>query len=336
MSIEIDGVTKTFGRTVVLDLVSDVVPEGSLTALLGPSGSGKSTLLRVIAGLTTLDHGRIILNGRDVTRVPPRARRVGFCFQDYAPFRQMTVAQNVAFGLKAHHVPRAERRGRVGELLTRVHLTEVADRYPHQLSGGQRQRMALIRALAVRPEVLLLDEPFSALDAQVRHELRGWVRALQRETGITTILVTHDRAEAMEVADRLVVLHDGVIQQAGAPADVYDQPTNEFVRNFIGPVTMFAGAPCRPHELVISPAGGPGVRARVVSVAQLGFEVRVDLTTEDGQKLAVQLTHDEAAHATLSVETDVTVSRRRAVVSHQGELIERSRKDDSAAARLPV
>jgi sulfate/thiosulfate transport system ATP-binding protein len=310
VSIELDRVTKRFGRDLVLHAVSDQVPDGTLTALLGPSGSGKSTLLRVVAGLTPLDDGRVELNGRDVTRVPPRDRRIGFCFQDYAPFRQMTVFNNVAFGLRVQHVPRAERRARVMELLEMVRLTPFAHRYPHQLSGGQRQRMALVRALAVHPEVLLLDEPFAALDAQVRAELRSWVRTLQRELGVTTILVTHDQAEAMEVADRLVVLHEGVIQQVGAPAEVYDHPANEFVRTFLGPVTTFHGAPCRPHDLVVSPADGSGPRFSVVDVVRLGFEVRVVVIDDDGRETWVQITHHEAATLRPHIGQVVAVTTR--------------------------
>ena len=209
MTVSLDGVSKSFGHLLVLDDITDVFAEGEMTALLGPSGSGKSTLLRIIAGLTPLDSGRVLLSGRDVTKAPARDRHIGFCFQDYAPFRHLSVFGNIAYGLKVQRIPRAQRKAQVDELLGLVRLEEFADRYPHQLSGGQRQRMALARALAIKPDVLLLDEPFGALDAQVRGELRSWVRSLQRELGITTILVTHDQSEAMEIADRLVILNDG-------------------------------------------------------------------------------------------------------------------------------
>ncbi len=309
MAIELDGVTKRYGHDLVLEDISDVVPNGSLTALLGPSGSGKSTLLRIIAGLTPLDAGRVELNGRDVTNVAPRHRNIGFCFQDYAPFRQMTVFNNVAYGLKVRKVPRAQRRHEVMELLGLVRLESLADRYPHQLSGGQRQRMALARALAVKPEVLLLDEPFGALDAQVRGELRSWVRSLQRELGITTILVTHDQTEAMEIADRLVILHDGHIEQVGQPDEVYDEPANAFVRNFLGPVTTIAGVECRPHELALGSRGDAGTPATITDVVRLGFEVRVFVTDALGSVTWIQLTHDEALRRDPRVGEDVVVTR---------------------------
>jgi sulfate transport system ATP-binding protein len=311
VAIVLEGITKSFGHDLVLDQITDEVPNGSMTALLGPSGSGKSTLLRIIAGLTALDEGSVELNGRDVTNVPPRHRHIGFCFQDYAPFRQMTVFNNVAYGLKAQRTPRAQRRREVDEILSLVRLDSFAHRYPHQLSGGQRQRMALARALAVKPEVLLLDEPFAALDAQVRGELRTWVRSLQHELGITTILVTHDQSEAMEIADRLVILHDGRIEQVGRPEDVYDRPANDFVRNFLGPVTTVGGVQHRPHAIALGPADGEGLRATVTDVVRLGFEVRVVVTTPDGEHPWVQLTHDEAATLSPRVGDLVTLAPRR-------------------------
>jgi len=293
MSIAIRGISKQFGQATVLREISDEVPQGSMTALLGPSGSGKSTLLRIIAGLETHDAGTIELNGRDVTGVPVRHRNIGFCFQDYAPFNQLTVFDNVAYGLKVHRVAKADRRRRVEELLGLVRLEEFSDRYPRQLSGGQRQRMALARALAIEPEVLLLDEPFAALDAQVGGELRTWVRSLQREVGITTILVTHNQVEAMEVADRLVILNDGRIEQVGTPHEVYDRPATAFVQGFLGPLTTWRGTSVRPHDLELG-RDGAGTSVEVSDVVRLGFEVRV--VVRDGAEAPwVQLTHDEAA-----------------------------------------
>jgi sulfate transport system ATP-binding protein len=309
MSIEIEQLSKHFGAEPVLTDINDVVPDGSLTALLGPSGSGKSTLLRMIAGLETVEQGRIILHGRDVTAVPTRDRNIGFCFQDYAPFNQMTVFDNIAYGLKVRKVPTAAITTEVNDLLSLVRLTPFADRFPRQLSGGQRQRMALARALAIKPEVLLLDEPFAALDAQVGGELRQWVRSLQRELGITTILVTHNQAEAMEVADRIVILNHGRIEQVGPPSDVYDQPVNEFVRSFLGPTTVFAGQTMRPHALTIA-RNGPGVAGQVTDIVRLGFEVRVVVRMNDGE-CWVQLTHDEASGLDLH-GGDAVVVRPRA------------------------
>ena len=292
MSIVLSNITKNFGTDRVLDDVSDEIPSGSMTALLGPSGSGKSTLLRIIAGLESLDGGRVQLHGRDVTDVAARHRQIGFCFQDYAPFNQMTVFDNVAYGLKVRRVPAAQRRREIDELLGLVRLGDFADRYPRHLSGGQRQRMALARALAIKPEVLLLDEPFAALDAQVSGELRVWVRSLQRELGITTILVTHNQSEAMEVADRLVILHQGRIEQVGPPEQVYDKPASDWVHGFLGPLTTWQGASYRPHDLQLCDEG-TGLNARVVDVIRLGFEVRV-VVEREGTATWVQLTHHEA------------------------------------------
>lgn len=309
MTISLNAVTKYFGQDLVLDGISDDVPQGSLTALLGPSGSGKSTLLRIVAGLEPLNSGHIELNGRDVTNVAVRDRRIGFCFQDYAPFRQMTVFDNVAYGLKVQRVPKAQLRREVDDLLSLVRLEAFADRYPRQLSGGQRQRMSLARALAIKPEVLLLDEPFAALDAQVRGELRGWVRQLQRELGITTILVTHDQNEAMEISDRLVILHEGKIQQVGAPDLVYDKPANEFVQGFLGPITMLNGVAWRPHDIELCDSG-LGVDAKVTDVVRLGFEVRIVVETTTGEPAWVQLTHDEAQRLDLRVGENVSLRVR--------------------------
>lgn len=309
MSILLNEVSKSFGRDLVLDNITDEVPLGSLTAMLGPSGSGKSTLLRIIAGLETQDRGHIELHGRDVTNVPARDRQIGFCFQDYAPFRQLSVFDNVAYGLKVRRMPKSQLCREVDDLLSLVRLEAFADRYPRQLSGGQRQRMALARALAIKPEVLLLDEPFAALDAQVGGELRTWVRSLQRELGITTILVTHNQSEAMEIADRLVILNEGRIEQVGDPETVYDKPANDFVQGFLGPITTLNGVACRPHDIELCAAGG-GISARVTDVIRLGFEVRVMVVDVEGTSSWVQLTHDEAQRFNLHIGDAVSLRSR--------------------------
>jgi sulfate/thiosulfate transport system ATP-binding protein len=295
MSIAVRSVTKRFGAFTALDGVSVDIPSGALTALLGPSGGGKSTLLRVIAGLETPDAGTVEIFGVDSTGLPPQRRNVGFVFQHYAAFKHMTVAGNVAFGLEVRKRPRAEIRRRVQELLELVHLEQFAHRYPSELSGGQRQRMALARALAVEPKVLLLDEPFGALDAQVRKELRAWLRRLHDEVHVTTVFVTHDQEEAMEVADEIVVINRGVVEQVGTPAQVYDEPGSPFVMGFIGPVTRLEGRMVRPHDLTLvrHPEAG-ATPASIVRVVRLGFEVRVDLRTSDQEDLWVQLTRGDA------------------------------------------
>jgi sulfate transport system ATP-binding protein len=293
--IEARNITKRFGDYVALDGVSVDVETGSLTALLGPSGSGKSTLLRVIAGLERPDAGAVWLDGDDVTGRPPQKRGVGFVFQHYAAFKHMTVWDNVAFGLKIRRRPHTEIRERVTELLELVQLSGLAKRYPAQLSGGQRQRMGLARALAVDPKVLLLDEPFGALDARVREELREWLRRLHDETGTTTMIVTHDQEEAMEVADRVVVLNGGRIEQAAPPRELYDAPANEFVMSFVGPVNRLGDAYIRPHdvELLLEPNGSTQ-EAIVERLAHLGFEVRAELIRDDGERLSAQLTREQA------------------------------------------
>ncbi|MBL9092649.1 MAG: sulfate/molybdate ABC transporter ATP-binding protein [Planctomycetaceae bacterium] len=241
MAIRIDGVTKQFGAFRALDDVSLVVPQGSLLALLGPSGSGKTTLLRIIAGLETADGGHVYYDDQDVTQRSARDRNVGFVFQHYALFRHMNVFENVAFGLRVRKVPKAEIHRRVEELIGLVRLSGMERRLPSQLSGGQRQRVALARALAIRPQVLLLDEPFGALDAKVRQELRQWLRRLHDEIGMTSVFVTHDQEEAFEVADEVVVMNKGRIEQHGTPRQVFDQPANPFVMDFLGHVNVFSG-----------------------------------------------------------------------------------------------
>ncbi|MEA2332957.1 MAG: sulfate/thiosulfate transport system ATP-binding protein [Thermoleophilaceae bacterium] len=291
MSIVVDSVSKRFGNFVALNDVSLEVRDGSLTALLGPSGGGKSTLLRVIAGLEQPDSGKVLIAGEDATFKPPQRRNVGFVFQHYAAFKHMTVSKNVAFGLTIRKRPKEEIEARVDELLKLVHLDGFAHRYPSQLSGGQRQRMALARALAVQPRVLLLDEPFGALDATVRKELRLWLRRLHDEVHVTTVFVTHDQAEAMEVAEQIVVLNRGDIEQIGSPRDLYEKPSNEFVMRFVGPVSELAGQWIRPHdvEILVEPTGG-AAEAQVDRIVHLGFEVRVELSLGDGESTWVQAT----------------------------------------------
>src|SRR5512133_3965295 len=295
MAIEAERVTKRFGDFTAVDDVSISVPTGSLTALLGPSGSGKSTLLRVISGLEQPDAGRVVIEGSDVTGLPPQRRGIGFVFQHYAAFKHMTVHKNVAFGLEIRRRPRPEIKARVEELLELVQLRGLAKRYPAQLSGGQRQRMALARALAVEPTVLLLDEPFGALDARVRKELRAWLRRLHDEVHVTTVFVTHDQEEAMEVADRIVVMNHGRVEQVGTPRELYDSPANEFVMSFVGPVNKIGDTFVRPRDISLSlEPDGDGAEAMVERVVHLGFEVRAELVRDDGQHLLAQLTQEEA------------------------------------------
>jgi len=301
MSIVAANITKRFGTFVALDDVSVEVASGSLTALLGPSGSGKSTLLRVIAGLEQPDEGRVVIEGEDMTVRAPQDRGVGFVFQHYAAFKHMTVYDNVAFGLKIRRRPKAEIRARVGQLLELVQLEGLAKRYPAQLSGGQRQRMGLARALAVDPAVLLLDEPFGALDARVRTELRLWLRRLHDETHTTTVIVTHDQEEGMEVADEVVVMNQGRIEQTAGPRELYERPANEFVMTFVGQANRFGDTYVRPHDLDLTLEPNGSTREVMIDrIVHLGFEVRVDLVREDGERLAVQLTRDEAERLELA------------------------------------
>ena len=322
MSIEIAGVGKHFGDFVALDDINLTIPSGQLTALLGPSGGGKSTLLRIIAGLESADSGTVTIEGVDATGLPPQRRNVGFVFQHYAVFKHMTVAKNVAFGLEIRKRPKQEVRRRVDELLDLVHLRQFADRLPSQLSGGQRQRMALARALAVEPKVLLLDEPFGALDAKTRQELRRWLRRLHRELHVTSVLVTHDQEEALEVADRVVIMNAGRIEQTGTPEEVFHKPASEFVMNFLGHVNIFHGrvegdkailgpleiqyagqyqASTRPARGLVRPYdldlelrsnGKPGFRATVRHINSAGPRVKVELTAASGEPVHVELPHD--------------------------------------------
>lgn len=307
-AITVRGANKRYGDFTALDNVDFVVPAGSLTALLGPSGSGKSTLLRAIAGLDQPDTGTITINGRDVTGVPPQRRGIGFVFQHYAAFKHLTVRDNVAFGLKIRKRPKSEIKDKVDSLLEVVGLAGFHTRYPNQLSGGQRQRMALARALAVDPEVLLLDEPFGALDAKVREDLRVWLRRLHDEVHVTTVLVTHDQSEALDVADRIAVLNKGRIEQVGSPTEVYDSPANSFVMSFLGTVSTLNGILVRPHDIrvgrtptmAIAASDGTAestgvIRATIDRVVYLGFEVRVEMTSAtNGAPFIAQITRGDA------------------------------------------
>jgi sulfate/thiosulfate transport system ATP-binding protein len=307
-AIIVRGANKHYGDFAALDNVDFEVPSGSLTALLGPSGSGKSTLLRAIAGLDLPDTGTITINGRDVTHIPPQRRGIGFVFQHYAAFKHLTVRDNVAFGLKIRKKPKTEIKEKVDNFLEVVGLSGFQTRYPNQLSGGQRQRMALARALAVDPEVLLLDEPFGALDAKVREDLRAWLRRLHDEVHVTTVLVTHDQAEALDVADRIAVLNKGRIEQVGSPTDVYDAPANAFVMSFLGAVSSLNGTLVRPHDIRVgrnpemaiastddSVQATGVVRATIDRIVMLGFEVRVELTSAaDRTPFTAQITRGDA------------------------------------------
>ncbi len=301
MAIEVRNVNKSFGTFTALDDVSVTVDDGALMALLGPSGGGKSTLLRIIAGLETPDTGSVRIGGEDQTDAPARTRGVGFVFQHYAPFKHMTVYDNVAFGLTVRRTPKGEVKERVNELLGLVRLDGLAKRYPSQLSGGQLQRMALARALAPQPKVLLLDEPFGALDVQVRGELREWLRRLHEEIHVTTIFVTHDQEEAMDVAGQIVVMNKGRVEQTGTPHELYENPRNEFVMSFIGPVNRLGDALLRPHDIQILPYPDTStVEALVRRVVHLGFEVRVELTLPDGRDIWAQVTRETAAELELA------------------------------------
>jgi sulfate/thiosulfate transport system ATP-binding protein len=333
--ITVTAARKHYGSFLALDDVHVDIPSGSLTALLGPSGSGKSTLLRAIAGLEGLDGGAVTIDGRDVTAEPPQRRGIGFVFQHYAAFKHMTVRDNVAFGLSIRKRPKAQIAKKVDELLEIVGLEGFQHRYPAQLSGGQRQRMALARALAVDPQVLLLDEPFGALDAKVRTDLRQWLRRLHDEVHVTTVLVTHDQEEALDVADRIVVLNHGRIEQVGDPVTLYERPANDFVMGFLGSVASLGGQLVRPHDIALERdqatalaldakvLDSPGVvTATVERVVPLGFEVRVDLRADSGERFAAQITRRDAAELALREGETVhaRATDRSTVVDHDPAL----------------
>ncbi|MBD0312650.1 MAG: sulfate ABC transporter ATP-binding protein, partial [Microcoleus sp. T3-bin5] len=309
MGIVVENVSKQFGSFKAVDDVNLEIKSGSLVALLGPSGSGKSTLLRLISGLEMPDSGKILLTGKDATYQSVQERNIGFVFQHYALFKHLTVRKNVAFGLELRKAPKAKIKARVEQLLELVQLSGLGDRYPSQLSGGQRQRVALARALAVEPNVLLLDEPFGALDAKVRKDLRAWLRRLHDEVHVTTVFVTHDQEEAMEVSDEIVVMNKGRVEQVGTPASIYDHPASAFVMSFIGPVNVLPSSSrifqsngfdsanpemfLRPQDVIIETnANGSTVPARVSRLIHLGWEIKVELTLDDGQVVNAHLTRD--------------------------------------------
>ncbi len=285
---------------------------GALTALLGPSGSGKSTLLRIIAGLETADAGEILLGGKDATALAPQKRNVGFVFQHYAAFKHMTVRENVAFGLKVRKRPKAEIADRVDELLNLVQLQSFGHRYPAQLSGGQRQRMGLARALAPEPQVLLLDEPFGALDARVRAELREWLRQLHDVVHVTTVFVTHDQDEAMEISDQIAVINHGKLEQVGSPRELYDEPASEFVMTFVGDAQPIGDILVRPHdiELLHEPADG-AVEAMIVRITILGRDAKVELHDTSGSEILALMTRDHFDESGFWRGQNVWVSPKR-------------------------
>jgi sulfate transport system ATP-binding protein len=318
MSIEIKDVNKNFGDFVALQGVDLSIPSGQLTALLGPSGGGKSTLLRIIAGLESADSGSILIEGNEATHLPPQKRNVGFVFQHYAAFKHLSVAKNVAYGLEIRKRPKPEVKKRVEELLELVHLSQFSHRLPSQLSGGQRQRMALARALAVEPTVLLLDEPFGALDAKVRKELRDWLRRLHDEVHVTTVFVTHDQEEALEVADEIVVINEGRIEQIGSPDELYDAPANDFVMGFLGPVTTLDGELIRPHDIDVLTHGEVrgAVEGEVVRSLRVGFEVRLTVRPvgsegPDAEEVSVVLTRSHARELGVDVGSHVWLAANR-------------------------
>jgi len=351
MSIQVRNINKSFGAFTALGDVSLDFPTGELVALLGPSGCGKTTLLRIIAGLETADRGQVLLDGEDASDTHVRERQVGFVFQHYALFRHMTVFDNVAFGLRVK--PRKERpsesviKKKVHELLNLVQLDWLADRFPPQLSGGQRQRIALARALAVEPRVLLLDEPFGALDAKVRKELRRWLRRLHDDLHITSVFVTHDQEEALEVADRVVLMDHGRVEQVGTPQEVYERPATPFVYGFLGAVNRFEGqaaggavhigehqlshgdsliqtghvqAYARPHELkILTAADATGLPATVDRVLSFGAAARVELLCPNGQHLEAELSREQALALNLQGGQKVRLNATRLSLFEAGK-----------------
>jgi sulfate transport system ATP-binding protein len=313
LSISLSHLTKHYGQTHAVEDVTADIAHGSLTAVLGPSGSGKSTLLKLISGLEKPDEGKVVIDGEDMTKVDARHRDIGFCFQQYAPFRHMNVAKNVGFGLKVRRRPAKEIENRVNELLALVKLESKAKSFPAQLSGGERQRMALARALAIEPRVLLLDEPFGALDAVVRAELRHWLKELHGQLHVTTVLVTHDQQEAMEVADQLIVMRSGRVVQSGNPLALYESPATDFVHEFLGPSTIFEGEVTRPHDLELVSVHQGAVKGRITSIVSLGFEAQVTVELSDGTSTWVQLSRNELSTMGLRVALLVGVRRREDV-----------------------
>jgi sulfate transport system ATP-binding protein len=329
VGIVVENVSKHFGSFQAVDQVSVEIKSGSLVALLGPSGSGKSTLLRLISGLEMPDSGKILLTGKDATYQSVQERNIGFVFQHYALFKHLTVRQNIAFGLEIRKAPKKKIKGKVDQLLELVQLSGLGDRYPSQLSGGQRQRVALARALAVEPNVLLLDEPFGALDAKVRKDLRAWLRRLHDEVHVTTVFVTHDQEEAMEVSDEIVVMNKGKVEQVGTPAEIYDHPASAFVMSFIGPVNILPSSAkifqssgfdsanpevfLRPQDVIVErTANGTTAPATVNRVIHLGWEIQVELKLDDGQTFTAHLTRDRFDELKLEPQERVYVKPKDA------------------------
>lgn len=326
--ILIENISRKFGLFQAVDRVDLEIKSGSLVALLGPSGSGKSTLLRLIAGLETPDSGSIRIAGRDVTRSSVRSRGIGFVFQHYALFKHMTIRQNIAFGLELRKAAKNKVKQRVEELLELVQLQGFGDRYPSQLSGGQRQRVALARTLAVNPQVLLLDEPFGALDAKVRKELRASLRHLHEQVDVTTIFVTHDQEEAMELADEIVVINKGRVEQVGTPAEIYDNPATPFVMSFVGPVNVLPSTSgifqrqglqspsdrvfLRPHDILIhTTPEESSAPARINRIVRLGWEVEVELSLKEGQEVTAYLTRERLEQLQLQSQQRVYIQPRK-------------------------
>ncbi len=329
MAIIVENVSKRFGSFQALEDINLEIKTGALVALLGPSGSGKSTLLRLIAGLESPGTGKVWLVGEDATHKTVQDRHIGFVFQHYALFKHLTVRKNIAFGLEIRAVSKTRTKERVEELLELVQLTGLGDRYPSQLSGGQRQRVALARALAVEPKVLLLDEPFGALDAKVRKDLRAWLRRLHDEVHVTTVFVTHDQEEAMEVADEIVIMNKGKIEQVGTAAEIYDHPATPFVMSFIGPVNILpSGAGIfqgggfdsaqsdiflRPHDVIIeTKPHSSSVPARVNRLIHLGWEIQAELVFDDGQVVTAHLPREKFDELNLAPQLRVYVKPKDA------------------------
>ena len=329
MGIVVENVSKQFGSFQAVEQINLEIQSGSLVALLGPSGSGKSTLLRLIAGLELPDTGKIILTGKDATNQSVQERNIGFVFQHYALFKHLTVRKNIAFGLEIRKAPKKKIEGKVEQLLELVQLSGLGDRYPSQLSGGQRQRVALARALAVEPNVLLLDEPFGALDAKVRKDLRAWLRRLHDEVHVTTVFVTHDQEEAMEVSDEIVVMNKGKVEQVGTPTQIYDHPASAFVMSFIGPVNVLPSSAkifqssgfestnpetfLRPQDIIIETVGnGTTAQATVSRIIHLGWEIQVELTLDDGQMMTAHLTRERFDELKLEPQEKVYVKPKDA------------------------
>ncbi|WP_310412801.1 TOBE-like domain-containing protein [Chamaesiphon sp. OTE_8_metabat_110] len=329
MGIAVENISKRFGNFQAVDRVNLEIDRGELIALLGPSGSGKSTLLRLISGLEVPDEGRLWLGGEDATKQSVRERNIGFVFQNYALFKHLTIGQNIAFGLEIRSIPAAKVKKKVAELLDLIQLSGLGDRYPAQLSGGQRQRVALARALAIEPKILLLDEPFGALDAKVRKDLRAWLRQLHDRSRVTTVFVTHDRSDAMEVADNIVIMNKGRIEQVGTPAEIYNRPNNAFVMGFIGPVNILPSSSnifqnyrlattnpqmfLRPQDIAIETGSSTStVAAKVNRVTHLGSEIQAELALDDGQVIMAHLTRERFDELQLAPQQQVFIKPKEA------------------------